>query len=253
MQIFGTLAYALALAALGHWPALTAEQLLYALALAAINVAALLSFYRALALGPISVVSPIGAAYLAVTVLLVVAFLGERLSVGQAVAVAVTFAGVVLVSTDLRALRATLGRPLPGVRFALVAMLGFGAWAALMAAATRAQDGLAILLVLRAVNAVLMAVVTLVRRGTPVPVSPRLIALVAAIGVLDTAGNVSYVLGVSAGFASIVVTGSGVYPIIPSVLAIAVLGERLGPSQYAGVAVVAAGLVALGLSASPPA
>ena len=42
-------------------------------------------------------------------------------------------------------------------------------------------------------------------------------------------------------------TGSGAYPLIPALLAIAVLRERLAPNQYVGVVVLVAGLVALGL------
>ncbi len=55
-----------------------------------------------------------------------------------------------------------------------------------------------------------------------------------------------YVLGVQAGFATIVATGSGVYPIIPALLGITVMGERLAPNQYVGIAVLLAGLVTLG-------
>ena len=55
------------------------------------------------------------------------------------------------------------------------------------------------------------------------------------------------IAGIAAGFASFVMTGSGAYPLIPALLAILVLRERLAPNQYLGVAVLVAGLVALGL------
>jgi drug/metabolite transporter (DMT)-like permease len=42
-------------------------------------------------------------------------------------------------------------------------------------------------------------------------------------------------------------TGSGAYPLIPALLAILVLRERLAPNQYVGVAILVTGLVALGL------
>jgi uncharacterized membrane protein len=41
-----------------------------------------------------------------------------------------------------------------------------------------------------------------------------------------------------------------VYPIIPALLAISVLGERLAANQYVGVLVLLAGLVALGAAGS---
>ena len=40
------------------------------------------------------------------------------------------------------------------------------------------------------------------------------------------------------------------YPIIPAILAITVLGERLAPNQYIGVLVLLAGLVGLGTAAA---
>src|SRR5207244_8560625 len=104
MQLCGTVLYAGALAALGRFPALSFDQLPLALVLAALGLSGLLLFYEALALGPIAIVSPIGAAYVAVTVLLVVLFLGERLTPSQTVAITVTVIGIVMTGTDGRSL-----------------------------------------------------------------------------------------------------------------------------------------------------
>ena len=92
-----------------------------------------------------------------------------------------------------------------------------------------------------------LASVLLLRRSIPRSVGLATAAVVIASGVFDTLANVFYVLGVQAGFASIVATGSGVYPIIPALLGITVMGERLAPNQYLGIAVLLAGLVTLGL------
>jgi drug/metabolite transporter (DMT)-like permease len=70
-----------------------------------------LAFYGALEIGPISVLSPIVSGYAAVTVLLAVVFAGNRLSALQAVAVAITIAGAMLASADVREIaRAKLQR-----------------------------------------------------------------------------------------------------------------------------------------------
>ena len=65
-----------------------------------------LAFYRALAIGPISIVSPIVSAYAAVTVICAVLIGGESLAAGEALAVAVVLLGVLLASSDLRQIRA---------------------------------------------------------------------------------------------------------------------------------------------------
>lgn len=248
MQLIGTTVYALALAATGNFPALTAAAVPWGILLAAVGASALLVFFRALALGPIAVVSPVAASYAAVTVVLVVIFLGEQLSLVQSLAIAVTFVGIVLASTDLRLIAQTLGRPLPGIRLGLLATLGFGAYGALLAAAAKEHDGLELVLIARVASAALLGLAVLATHAAvPTDRRPATLLLLLIIGIFDTAANVSFVLGVEAGYASIVATGSGLYPVLPAFLAIFFLGERLVTNQYVGIAVTVAGLVALGL------
>jgi drug/metabolite transporter (DMT)-like permease len=251
MQLTGTVLYAAALFVLGRVPVLSLDQLPLALALAALGLAGLLLFYKALAVGPIAIVSPIGGAYVAVTVLLVVVFLGERLSTGQAIAISVTTVGIVMTGTDGRSLAAALGRPKPGVWLAILAMFGFGGWAALMAYATRTHDGLAMILWQRVLSVAASIVILIALRGPmPVRLDKTTLGIVLGSGLFDTLANVLYVLGVQGGYAAIVATGSGVYPLVPALLAITVLGERLAANQYLGVLVLLGGLVGLGAAGS---
>ena len=247
MQTIGLALYALALVAFGQWPALSWTQLPYALALALLGTSSLALLYRAFALGPIAVVSPVVASYAALTVILVVIFMGERLTVGQGVAIAVTFVGVVIASTDVRQLRQTLGRPSEGVRLGLIATVGFALWGLVFSMGTRATEPLALIVVLRVCSIALLAALVLARRVSIVPLaSLPALGLVTLVGIFDTGANVLMGLGIDRGFASFVLTGTGAYPIIPAMLAILVLRERLAPNQYAGVAVLIGGLVALG-------
>ena len=260
MQSISLVGYAVVLALLGRWPVLTPELIVYGFVLGIIGVTSAAALYRALALGPIAVVSPVVASYSALAVVLIVVVLGERLTAGQGAAIAVTFVGVVIASTDFGEVRRTLGRPstlaplatqgpLPlGVRYGLVATLGFAVWACLYAAAVHATDGLGMILPLRVFSVLLLVVYVLVRRPSFAPLRDRrALILIVIVGVLDTGANVLLSLGIASGFASFVMTGSGAYPLIPALLAIAVLRERLAPNQYVGVAVLVAGLVALGL------
>ena len=227
---------------------LSLGQLPLALACAVTGVGGILLLYRGLALGPIAVVSPIGAAYAAVAVLLIVGFLGERLLSGQALAIGVTVAGILLTATDGRSLASALRRPLPGVWFALVAMASLGGWATVMAYATRTLDGLALVLLQRVISAAIMLVLLAVRRDGPIPMDRAAWSLVFATGALDTLANVLFVLGVRSGSAAIVATASGAYPIVTALLAITLLRERLAPNQYVGIVVLLAGIVGLGIA-----
>src|SRR5213594_595572 len=247
MQATGLVSFAIALFAFGGWPALEPGEVPYALALGVLGVVSITALYRALALGPVAVVAPVVASYVAVTVLLVVVFLGERLTGPQLAAATVTFVGVVLTSTDGRRLRATLGRPVPGVRIGLVATVGFGLWGAVFAVATRAYPWPAMLLLLRMTSVAIVGAFVLAR-GIDVRAfrDRRALALATAVGVLDTFANVLFALGIASGYASIAATGSGVYPIIPAVLGVVALGERPAPNQYLGIVVLVCGLAALG-------
>ena len=247
MQSTGLVSFAVALAALGQWPALESGQIPYAVALGGLGVISVAALYRALALGPVAVVAPVVASYVAVTVLLVVVFLGERLSVAQAAAAVVVFVGVVATSGDVRALRASLGRPGAGVRIGIIATIGFGVWGAVFAVATRAYAWTAMILLLRAASvAIVTAYVAARRIDLGVFRDRRALALATTVGVLDTAANALFALGIGSGYASVAATGSGAYPIIPAVLGIFALGERLAPNQYVGIGILVCGLVALG-------
>jgi drug/metabolite transporter (DMT)-like permease len=247
MQATGLVSYAAALAVLGRWPLLESAQVPYAVALGILGVISVAALYRALALGPIAVVAPVVASYVAVTVVIVVVLLGERLSAAQAGAAALVFIGVVATSTDARQLRATLGRPVPGVRIGLIATLGFGVWGALFAIATRAFSWTVMILLLRMTSFVFVGAFVLLR-GIDLRVfrDRRALALAATVGVLDTIANALFGMGIATGFASITATGSGAYPIIPAVLGVVALRERLAPNQYLGIALLVIGLAALG-------
>ena len=248
MQIIGLGAIAIVVAALGRWPQFAAAQIPWALALAVVGTLSLVALYRAFALGPIAIVSPIVASYAALSVIGIVVFLGERLSGGQVAAIGAVFVGVIVASTDARELRRSLGNPVEGVRIGLLATIGFGIWGVILSAATHAADPFALVMIWRVIGIAMVAAFVVYRRTPLAPLAvPSTLAIVALVGVLDTGANVLLMLGVESGFASFVMTGSGAYPIIPAVLAILVLRERLAPNQYLGVAILIAGLVALGL------
>ena len=166
-----------------------------------IGIVSLAALYRAFAIGPIAVVSPVVASYAALTVILIVIFLGERLTTGQSIAIGVTFVGVAVASTDIRELRKTLGRPTEGVRIGFFATLGFAVWSAIFAVGVRETDGLALIVVQRAFSVVLLALFVIARGISLRPLAERrALALVAVTGVLDTGANVLLALGIALGY-----------------------------------------------------
>jgi drug/metabolite transporter (DMT)-like permease len=247
MQAFGLASFASVMWLLGRWPAFEPGMVPFAIALGALGVISLAALYRGLALGPVAVVAPVVASYVVITVILVVIFLGERLTTGQILAASVVFIGVVLTSTDARELRVTLGRPVPGVRIGLVATLGFGLWSAVFAIATREYPWAAMIVLLRATSFVFIGSYIAARRMDLRVYRDRTALMLGAIvGVGDTLANVFFAVGIESGYASLAATGTGMYPIVPAVLGMIALGERLAPNQIVGIVLLVLGLATLG-------
>jgi drug/metabolite transporter (DMT)-like permease len=197
-----------------------------------------------LAIGPMSVLSPVTALVSAALPVSVGLLEGETLS-GLAVGgMMLAFVAIVVVSggTDARAVRPT--------RAALLLAFGAGAAIALqLVCLDQAPDdsGIAPLLVGRAVStaAVLAAAFMLQRRLGDTRPS---LAASAAAGALDSLANFAFLLAVRDGDLAVVAVITALYPAGTVLLARAFLAERIGTTQLAGLglAAVAVSLLAVG-------
>jgi drug/metabolite transporter (DMT)-like permease len=214
---------------------------------AASGVASAASFallYRTLAIGPMSVLSPITALVSAAVPVTVGLIEGEALSALAVGGMLLAFVAIVVVSggTDIHGLRPS-GTAL---------LLAFGAGAAIavqLVCLDQAPDdsGIAPLLVGRAVSSAVVlgaAFALLSRLGDTQPS----IGASAAAGALDSLANFAFLLAVRDGDLAIVAVITALYPAATVVLARAFLAERIGTIQIAGLglAAVAVSLLALG-------
>ena len=204
--------------------------------------------YRALELGPMVVVSPIGASYAVVGVGLAVVILDERPGLLALIGAIVTIIGVMLTSTDLPKLRAgTHGRP-PGLWWAVGAAVCFGIAAFTLGRAAQLVGWEAGLWSSRVAQVICFAPLTLVRRRELVGLAGAGIGFALLTGLADLLGVVTYSIGSERGYLSIVLAASAVFPMIAVAGSVAFLGERPVPNQYVGVVIVAVGLTILGLA-----
>ena len=211
---------------------------------------AYLTFYRALAIGPISIVSPIVAAYAAVTVVLAVVIGGERPGPGEIAAVVVVVGGVLLASSDLTQIRGLERVAIVGIVLALVTAVIIGAFVYGVAYFSEEQGWLVPIFVARSFSTLFLVAVSLRGGRWRFPDrAPGLLALIAAIGGIDTAAYALFNVGVRHADTSVVATAAAPYAVVPIVAGVLAFGERPRPTQWAGIALVLAGLVLLGLSA----
>jgi drug/metabolite transporter (DMT)-like permease len=209
-----------------------------------------LAFYRALAIGPISIVSPIVSAYAAVTVVCAVLISNERLAGGEAIAVAVVLLGVVLASSDLRQVRAIERLAAVGLVLALATAVLIGSFVYGVAYFSDEYGWLVPIFLARALSTVFILGTAIQAGEWRFPTQSRtLIGMIAFIAVVDTIGYVAFNFGVRHADTSIVATAAAPYSVVPIAAGVLLIHERPSRAQWVGIALVIAGLVLLGLVA----
>ncbi|WP_420367021.1 EamA family transporter [Curtobacterium sp. L1-20] len=237
---------------------------------------AVLLLYRALAIGPMSVLSPLTAVFAAVVPVLVAVLRGTALSGLAIAALVVAVLAVVLVAAvrDTSGARVTAG----GLVTAAVAGCGFGG-IVLAYDQAPSDSGIAPLVVARVLQAVLLAIAVAAtgRRGrTGGAADPgtsadvvesaappkrsvrgarwplRLLGTVVACGLLDAMANVFIQAGLHSSddptTLPVVSVLNALYPIGTVVLAGIVLRERLSAVQWTGIGLAIAASVGLALA-----
>jgi drug/metabolite transporter (DMT)-like permease len=235
-QTFGLAAVAIAVAVRGSGP--SGPEVAWAALAAVFGTIGLAAFYRGMAAGAISVVAPIAAVAAGIPVAWGV-LSGDRIGVLQGIGVAGALGGSVMTSLERRGAQT---RVAAGVGWAVLAMLGFGGYFVPMHAAA-AHDWLWPAFVFRAASTPLAWSATLVRHGRPRGIRPHA-AVLAAVGILDTGGNVAFAAAAASHeLLSIAAVLASLYPVVTVLLARFVLGERVQRSQELGVVVVLSGVV----------
>ena len=198
-------------------------------------------FYRALAIGTMSVVAPISAAGVALPVVVGIAT-GNRPSPIAAAGLVSIVAGVVLATREQHddAEAAAAGRT--AILLALLSALGFGGFFVLTDAPADASVPWT-LVCARAAALPFVAVVIL--RGRATWPSARLGTGIAAVGCIDLLATSLIAIAQTKGDLSIVSVLGGMYPVATVMLAAAVLHERVRPPQVLGIVLALGGVGAV--------
>lgn len=237
---FTGLAVIAVVVAVGDLEAPAANDLVPAMVAGACQLAGIAALYRALAIGTMSVISPVSASGAAVLPVIVGLATGERPGVLVFAGMAAAFLGVTLASrTPDSAQHAGISRQ--GLQLAAVAALGFGGFYVGMDAAVDDAEPFWALLAARISAAAVLALVVVVVRPRVEAAAADLPSL-ALIGLLDVGANGCFALGVETGLVSVVSVLASLYPVGTVLLARALLGERLVAVQTAGVAVALTGV-----------
>jgi drug/metabolite transporter (DMT)-like permease len=198
----------------------------------------MVAFYRALALGPMGLVSPLVA--VAVVIPVIVGFAsGEAPSTMEIAGIAIAFIGVLLASGP----ELTGAESMKPLVYTGVAALGFGLLYVGMAKGSETSPSMTMLSYRATSMVILIAVLVVARNAGGLTKSD--LPVLAAIGIMDAAANLLFGIASTLGMLSTTSVLSSLYPIATAVLAAVVLRERLRPIQYAGVTVAMIGVILL--------
>jgi drug/metabolite transporter (DMT)-like permease len=201
----------------------------------------LAAFYRALAVGTMSIVSPVAACGALVPFGLSLAT-GERPSGLVVAGAVVALAGAVLASAEEH------GSTEPGRRqgalLALAAAVALGLFVYFLGLAGKHGETLSALFGARVGSLSLLVVAVLATRSS-LRLTRRDVPAVAVLGLLDTGANGLFVLASARGFLSIVSVLGSLYPVVTVLAAHLLLGERISRAQRFGVALALAGVAAV--------
>jgi drug/metabolite transporter (DMT)-like permease len=210
-----------------------------------LSLAGWLAYYKALDLGPVSVVAAISSTYGGVTALLAVAVLGEHPG-------AFGIAGIALAVAGAAALTAGGGNHAggrAGIPLAAASAAGYGIGAFILGGAAARAGWLPAALVTAAASvAALIVAFPFLRRLLPSGGLGRGMAWAAGAGLAEAVALMAMAAGGQAGHVAVTAAVSGLYPAVPLACGLLSGRERLTLRQVLGIATVIAGIALINIA-----
>ncbi len=207
-------------------------------------------FYLALAHGPMSVVSPVTAVLVAGIPVLAGIALGERPGMLAYLGIVVAVVAVVLVSRGSDETVTGVGHPRFTARIAWWTVGSGTAFALSFIALGRVEAGTGLwpLAVSRATAMLVVWLVIAVSWRRVVWPARPLLPILVGIGVIDVVANGALIFAYQNGMLSLVSVIAALYPAVTVLLAVIVLGERIGRIELAGLLAAGVAVALVGLA-----
>jgi drug/metabolite transporter (DMT)-like permease len=197
--------------------------------------------YRALAVGVMAVVAPTTAVCAVLVPVIIAIALGERPGAREAVGIGLAVVAIVLVSQSASMSGTSTADKQSGLGLSLASGVAIGLFF-LSLARTNAAAGLWPLLAARAISVSLFAAMAAFYR-VPLRMPPPVLATTISGGIVDMLANLFFLLASRQGPLTLAVTLTSLYP--ASTVLLVVVGERLAPRQWAGVAFALVAIVTI--------
>lgn len=212
------------------------------------SFSALFFFYRGLALGKASIVTPIVSASSVIAIALSFAILGEALTFPQTLCIAAAVAGVLIITGRPNSRRLSSA----GVPYAVVSMFSIGLVSLLIKVLSADIGEIAVLFFSRlSVVSILLVIAPFAQGSLRGQVNEKPpIKSILVISVAEFVGFFAFITGTGVGLVSIVTPLSETSPAVTVVLAHLFLRERLTRIQKIGLLMVTGAIVLLSIAST---
>lgn len=224
-----------------------ADAVGYALLAGLGNAGGLMLFYRAAQVGPLSIVTPIGALGAVLPVAVGVAG-GETVTILESLGILLALAGVVLVArrpVDPSADASDHADRRAAILLSVASAFCFGVFLAAIAPAAEEAASWAVLF--SRVSLVVVLLGFCLHLGVLRGVAVRTLPLIAVPGLLLFTGTLSYAIATREGDLSVVSVLGSLFPVVTVALAVGLDRERLSAAQTLGVVGTLVGVVLLSI------
>lgn len=229
-------------------PALSLEMLVVLVFLGTLWTFGCLAFYKAIEIGKLSIVSPVGASWAIIAVLIGFFFFSERVTPERGVGIMLAVLGIALASTSFSELRkARRAVLMKGVNYALFAMLGWGLMFSYLGPVIDSLGPVLPILYLKVIAIAYLLLLSPIKKKSLALPTKKVALLVFFVAVLDVIAFLGFNYGLQIELISIVSPTSAAFPAVTVLLAYVFLKERVELNQKIGILAIIAGLVLMAL------
>jgi drug/metabolite transporter (DMT)-like permease len=230
-----------------NFPAFTPKLILLFLLSGLLGIISLLAFYKGLQVGNLSVISPVSSSAAVVTVLLSLIFLNEKLKILQGFGIGLIILGAILASFSLHNLiKLKLKNFMTGVEYAIVAAIGWGILFILIDMLVT-ELGWVLPIVLIKIMEIFYVLIFVIPQKKSIAFPSNVKLFVILGGIFEAIAFLSFGIGVSLEYTSIVGPLAFAFPAVAVILAVMFLKEKLDLNQIFGVVSVIIGIVLLSI------
>lgn len=226
---------------------ISANTLLLNLSLGVLNLVGLITFYESLRIGNAAIAGTISSSYAAVTVVLSLIFLNEKLLLLQTISITAVFLGVAITGLDLKELQKGKALMTKSLISALVAAVIFGIYWTFIKFPIREIGWYWPQILSMSTIPLLFVYIKLRNLRLAKPDFKGAIYPLILTSLLIGLGSFSFNIAISKGQTSIVAPVAGSYPILFAILAWFVFRDPITRQQILGIIVTLIGIVLLSM------